>query len=125
MALAEAVRFRSLSDQLSKAEKCEMITKLINEDIDMIFNALSSHFINPTNNTQHIAENMSERISNIIRNRKKKPKLVIKKQLDYLSKPLIGHIASYLDQYSYARWSECNRSIYLGCNAPNKLQEIR
>ena len=37
---------------------------------------------------------------------------------------MIGYTASFLTQCNYFNLSACNRSIYLGCNTPNLLQEL-
>ena len=41
-----------------------------------------------------------------------------------LSAPVIGHIASYLQQTGYAALELANRSAYLACNEPNTLRRI-
>ena len=43
---------------------------------------------------------------------------------DRMASSLIGHTASFLDQYSFSRLSVANRACYLGCQSPNTLQEL-
>ena len=45
-------------------------------------------------------------------------------KLDTLPTSIIGEIASYFYQKQYISFSQCNRSIYIGCNSPNTLRRL-
>eukprot|EP01083_Nonionella_stella_P154491 497853_1 len=68
----------------------------------------------------------NELVSNIIRSREGKPKQLAPKdmKLHEFPRPVIGYIASFLYHWDYIDFSMTNRSIYLGCNSPNVLQEL-
>ena len=42
-----------------------------------------------------------------------------------LPSTMIGEIASFLDQKSYARFSSTNRKLFVVCNSPNRLVDLR
>ena len=121
---AEAVRFRYLSNQLSKPEKQQFTTQLLSlsESNNLITKALFSHFIQHPNE----ATTVNNIISTIIRKREKiDDEPPPQHRLDTIPKALIGHIASFTLQREYTRLSVANRSIYLGCNTPNMLQRLK
>ena len=45
--------------------------------------------------------------------------------IDQLSSGLIGEIASYLHVQEYGRFEQCNRTLYVASNSPNKVQKIK
>lgn len=45
--------------------------------------------------------------------------------IDQLPSNVIGHIGSYLNAKEYGRFEQCNRTLFVSCNSPNKLQFIR
>eukprot|EP01083_Nonionella_stella_P283220 963848_1 len=85
-------------------------------------------------NNQSDAEEMNTLMSNIILSREKEKeqnKTVVgltdspNIKLDCLPKRLVGEISSFLSQSDYINLSKTNRFIYMGCNSPNKLLELR
>ena len=120
MSANEAIRFRYLTNQLSKQEKQSLIFQLLNKPHDIITKALFQFFIN--NQTE--AQNVNSLISKIIRKREKVQVDPPQFKLDMIPKALIGHIASFTNQSDYANLSNTNRSVYLGCNTPNMLQTL-
>ena len=131
MSVKEAVRFKYLVHQLSKNEMQNLMIKLLNEQSNIISASLFQYFVNH----QNIAANVNNIISDTIRQRDENKKISPTHQnqpiiesihkLDQIPKPLIGHISSFLDQWDYFDLSITNSSIYLGCNTPNMLQELK
>ena len=121
MSVLEAVRFRYLANQLSKSEKLDCIIQLINEPDEIITTALFKHFV--YNETD--AKNVNDMISTIIRKRDEILDEPQEHKLDMIPSPLIAHIGSFLNQWDYIDLSKSNRSIYLGCNEPNMMQQLR
>ena len=72
-------------------------------------------------------DNINDVLSKIIASRKKKPNTDSTKsnlKIDRIPNQLIGAIASYMQQKDYINFSKSNRSVYLGCNTPNLMQEL-
>lgn len=67
---------------------------------------------------------MLEITSNIIRERKNQQQANNPWTLDTLPKSFIGEIASNFGQKDYGRFSRANRTIYIGCNDPNRLLSV-
>ena len=63
-------------------------------------------------------------MSNILKSRKNKKIQQNINKIDKLSCQLIGNISSFLNMRSYTNFEKCNRSIYIGCNSPHKLEVI-
>ena len=72
-------------------------------------------------------KNATSRMKQIIQSRDEIPPNALAKAgcIDQLSSSLIGEIGSYLDVDEYGRFEQCNRTLYVSCNSPNKVQEIR
>ena len=92
----------------------------------MIIDALSSYFLHgpPIKNKIVFNDKSIEEISTTIQNRPSQPEQQNRNTLDSLPTNLIGVCSSFLDQTSNAALSACNRSTYLGCNTPNKVEEL-
>ena len=128
MALATAIKFRHLASQLNQDETAQFVAILSRQRESMILKALFMFFVQSTNGEteNHNANNI---ISKIIRSRKKTVKTQSIDQasnlkLDRIPRQLIGATATFLKQTDYINLSNTNRSVYLGCNAPNSLQEL-
>lgn len=126
--LARAINFRSLLDQLDKAEYLRLMSKVFDEHkSELIGMALFSYFTqNKADANMNGLQQMNSAISAIIRSRKPIPKKeeVENPKLDKLPPQIIGNIASSLEQNDYFHFEQANRSIFIGCNAPNQLQEL-
>eukprot|EP01084_Bolivina_argentea_P282810 484191_1 len=124
MSLTKAVKFRSLTTQLNKNETRQFMHYLSDNHFKLIEKALFDQILNVFSINE--AENINQLISNIIQSRKEKPKPIQPQniKLDNLPKSLIGVTASFLTQYDYINFSKCNRSIFIGCNSPNLMQEF-
>ena len=120
MSVKEAVRFSYLSNQLSKSEQQIFILQLLNKPNNVITKSLTKYFIDNLND----AESANHIISAIIRKREDITFEPQQFKLDTIPQQLIGHIASFADQYSYTKLSIASRSVYLGCNSPNMLQRL-
>ena len=107
------------------------LTDVVGENVvhhkTALFNHLTqSQTTNISNNNDNELNNINDTISNIIQQRKEKPKPfpTTNIKLDELPKALIGHTASFLHQNEYHRLEKTNRSIYIGCNTPNMLNNL-
>ena len=71
-------------------------------------------------------EEMHRITSNIIQSRGPDSPLKQEQQITMNSLPstIIGEIASYHDQHSYARFSRINRKVFVDCNSPNRLTSL-
>ena len=72
-----------------------------------------------------LTTNMIQITSSIIENRKNQNQEIGQKTLDKLPKSFIGEIASNLNQKDYASLSQVSRSLYIGCNDPNRLLTLK
>ena len=126
--LAKAIQFRSLLDQLSKSEFLRLMGTIFDEHRTGLFgSALFNHFVQSANHHNvHDLDYLNSTISTIIRSRKSKPKKIAtdNANLDKMPKAIIGHIASWLQQSDYSHFEQANRSIFIGCNAPNMLKAL-
>ena len=124
MSLKDPIKFRLLIDQLTKQEEHQFFLQLLNESKNIIITSLFEHFVKNIGKTQHF-NNM---ISTIIRKRKPNTESQqvqdANNKLDTIPTSLIGYMASFLKQPEYIDLSKVNRSVYLGCNSPNMLQEL-
>eukprot|EP01084_Bolivina_argentea_P286150 490836_1 len=124
MSLSKAVKFQFLAAQLTENETSLFINKLFQNHPKHINMALFNHMLNVLTTAE--SDNINALISNIIESRKKNQQQMRKQslKLDCVPKPLVGVIASFLDQWDYIDFSKCNRYIYLGCNTPNLMQQL-
>ena len=125
MALVKAIKFRHLVSGLNGREGVKFATRLMNQQSDVIIKALFKFFMQSAN-AETSVDNANAIISEIVRSRKKKPSIdsKVNVKLDNLPQQLIGAAASFLRQRDYINLSKANRSVYLGCNTPNLLQEL-
>eukprot|EP01083_Nonionella_stella_P166456 556590_1 len=98
MSLTEAIQFRSLISQLTHEECVGFLSKLIDSHMDTLVTSLF-HVIK-TNQSAPV-NSFNESLCDIIESRDEKPQAV-----------------------SLRNPNSSNRSIYLGCNSPNLLQEL-
>ena len=118
------IKFRLLADQLNESEFKRFISQFLIEHMgkNCILNLLFEYFKKNDIDTKPITNHMSE----IIKSRKEtsstcKSKPII---IDKLPTNLIGCVASFLEMNSYINFEKTNRTIYIGCNSPNKLEEF-
>ena len=69
----------------------------------------------------------TSRMKQMIQSRDEIPSNALAKAecIDQLSSGIIGEIGSYLNAKDYGRFEQCNRFLYVSCNSPNKVQELR
>ena len=125
MATAKAIRFRHLESQLNANEKVRFVSRLVNQPNNVIARALFMYFMQSENGESENV-NANNILSKIITKRETKASIDSQSnpKLDGLPKQLIGATASFLKQQDYFNLSKTNRSVYLGCNTPNLLQEL-
>eukprot|EP01084_Bolivina_argentea_P117659 208913_1 len=70
------------------------------------------------------ADRLNRMLSDLILSRKKNQDTILTKNIDGLPPPLVGHTASFLPQLDYIALSTCTRSLFIGCNTPNQMQEL-
>ena len=126
MALVDAIEYRTLAVQLSVSETRSFITKLSLSDPQVIIRSLSFLFIHQSTNEQDNQDNAkcNKMISTIIRSRDRDEIEPYDNKLDTLPRHIIGICASFLGQVSYTALSATNGLVYLGCSAPNQLDEL-
>eukprot|EP01083_Nonionella_stella_P084711 234573_1 len=122
--LTQAIRFRHLITQLTSGECTQFLSTLAHSHSNVILSALLQYVLRP--NQIDEVPHFNELVSNIIRSREGKPKQLAPTdiKLHEFPRPVIGYVGSFLDQHDYIDFSMSNRSIYLGCNSPNVLQEL-
>eukprot|EP01083_Nonionella_stella_P005720 16510_1 len=125
MSLTKAIRFRSLLSQLAHEECVGFLSKLVDSHMDTLVTSLF-HVIK-TNQSAPVSS-FNESLCNIIESRDEKPQAVPvslrNPKLAQFPIAIIGHIAPCLTQRNYFHFSSSSRSIYLGCNSPNRLHEL-
>ena len=149
MSLVNSVKFSYLADQLTDEETKTFLTDLVSSEPKTMIKALFVYFNQESSIEDHAIFNneCSEKISAMINARDETTEPLLRnnnndvdeiesknnaedqipkcKSLDELPQNVIGFIASFLYQRSYAKLSQCNRSTYLGCNTPKTLTDIR
>eukprot|EP01083_Nonionella_stella_P285395 971394_1 len=126
MSLTKAIKFQHLISQLTHEECVGFLSKLVDSHMNIIVRSLFHHFVKANQNQINQLNSFNESLSNIIQSRKEKPKTISPRnmKLSQLPRAIIGHTASFLDQWDYLDFSMSNRCIYLGCNSPNLLYEL-
>eukprot|EP01083_Nonionella_stella_P090395 252551_1 len=126
MPLNQAIEFQHLISQLTDLERIQFLSTLIHSHVDTVLSSLFQHLVNP--NQINKVNEFNQSISAIIQSRKEKPKPLCMRniKLQQFPRAIIGYTASFLNQWDYIHFSVSmrNRSIYLGCNTPNSLQEL-
>eukprot|EP01083_Nonionella_stella_P154490 497852_1 len=124
MSLTQAIRFHHLITQLTSTECNQFLSTMAHSHSNVILSAFFQYVLQ-SNKTHEVAR-FNESLSNIIRSREGKPKQLAPKdmKLHEFPRPVIGYVGSFLYQHDYIDFSMTNRSIYLGCNSPNVLQEL-
>ena len=116
-----------LESQLTETESKVFLMEVISTNYQIMREALlnylnqnqdSKDIGNATKQCKDIALDTLQSRAIILKHNTKKTKL------DTLPQEVIGTIASFLSQRTYSKFSRCNRSIYLDCNAPSTLREI-
>eukprot|EP01084_Bolivina_argentea_P069765 126867_1 len=126
--LPNAIKFRSLSDQLIQQEFKQLLNKMVDSNRKhLITTSLFNYFTKHNNDNSDDLNDINSMLSNIIQSRKQKPKPPSKTnlKLNQLPHSIIGHTASFLDQCEYFKFEKTNRSIFIGCNLPNTLSILR
>ena len=118
------LQFKTLTEQLADDEFDELLSKfriqigreemlklIVDGSCDSQLNALKGEIL-PI--MQHRKPNNEDADS---------PTLTVSNNhaITTLPTAMIGEIASYLDQKSYARFSTINRKMFVNCNSPNRL----
>ena len=108
-----------LSTKLTDGEFVDCLASLIRtKGRECLLDLLCQH------SEPSLTADMLQIISNGIQKRKTEHQENSRWTLDTMPSALIGEIASNLDQKDYAALSRVNRSIYIGCNDPNRLLNI-
>eukprot|EP01083_Nonionella_stella_P284349 967972_1 len=126
MSLTKAIRFRSLLSQLTHEECVGFLSKLVDSHMDTLVTSLF-HVIK-TNQSAPV-NSFNKSLCEIIESREEKTQAVSTRReagssIEEFPICIIGAIASCLTQRDYFHFSSSSRSIYLGCNSPNLLQEL-
>eukprot|EP01083_Nonionella_stella_P156236 505686_1 len=124
--LSKSLKFRTLCAQLTPFETKLFINSVVDVNGTVLFSALF-HLISSSCTYKDIdADSLNHMVSNIILSRKTKQKqnAMVTKTIDGLPPALIGHTASFLPQSDYIKLSTCTRSLFIGCNTPNQMQEL-
>eukprot|EP01083_Nonionella_stella_P172219 590319_1 len=131
MTLCKAVQFRFLDAQLTQTERNKFLSELQDLNTNIISSALFHYIRHLSPNNISNADDMNNLMSKIILSRSKEQKQNVtalvdsaKIKFDRIPNLLIGEISSFLEQSDYINLSKTNRFIYMGCNAPNKLQVL-
>ena len=117
--LLQTLKLKNLSSELSDEEFDEFLLSLRRtKGRELILESLCQQ----QDSSQTV--DMLQIVSNIIRKRESPQQAHIPWTLDTLPKSSIAEIASNLDQSDYASLTRVNRSIYIGCNDPNRLLSV-
>eukprot|EP01083_Nonionella_stella_P145906 458196_1 len=125
--VSKALKFRALCAQLTPTETKSFINSVIDVNGTVLFSALFHLILSSCTYKDFDADDLNRMVSNIILSRKKKQKqdaTVACPKIDGLPPALIGHTASFLPQSDYIKLSTCARSLFIGCNTPNQMQEL-
>ena len=125
--LVHIVKLKNAASKLSDVEYAQLIISASQKfgNRESILNVLcgqSTKYSDP-----ELINKMHKMITNIIQSRTKN---IIEQSISHssidtnLPSPIIGEVASYLDQKSYARFSRGNRTVFIATNSPNTLTEI-
>lgn len=131
MTLPRAVECQHLASQLTETETKSFINNVAESNPKIIIHILSTHFIHQSSHQSsgyHFNSHCNEHISSIIQSRDPDDADIsnlVDLKLHKLPRRLIGNCGSFLDQRFYRKLSLCNRSIYLGCNTPIMLNEVK
>eukprot|EP01083_Nonionella_stella_P236439 830429_1 len=122
--LLKSLKFRTLCAQLTPFETKLFINSVIDANGTVLFSALF-HLIQSSCTYKDIdADRLNRMLSDLILSRKKNQDTILTKNIDGLPPPLVGHTASFLPQLDYIALSTCTRSLFIGCNTPNQMQEL-
>eukprot|EP01083_Nonionella_stella_P204358 745040_1 len=123
MSLIKVIHFRHLMSQLTHEERVGFLSELILMDSQILLEALFRFMKSMSIND---IDSFTKSLSDIIQSRKEKPNAISKTniKLHQFPRAIIGHTASFLQQREYVAFNLSNRSIYLGCNSPNQLQQL-
>ena len=127
MPLSKAIQFYSLAAQLTASEKISLVKEVTNSNPEIIINALSSHFRHAPPNDERVPFNDQyiKSMSTMIQSRESQTEEQSVITFDSLPRRLIGVFASFLEEWSFRSLSKVNRAVYLGCNMPIVLTELR
>lgn len=121
--LTNAIQFRFLSMQLTLKERHSFLQNICSQQPDLLIDALFAYFCKASD--CKASSDAIKSIADIIEAREDdKAKQLAEDTDSPLPKNIIGSIASFLDQNSYAQLSQCNRAVYLSTQSPNLLQKI-
>ena len=118
--LLETLKFKTLASELTDDEFDAFTSTLRRRNgRELILDSLCQQ------QDATLTTNMIQITSSIIENRKNQKQEIGHKTLDKIPKSFIGEIASNLDQDDYASLSQVSRSLYIGCNDPNRLLTLK
>eukprot|EP01083_Nonionella_stella_P315230 1138162_1 len=124
--VSKALKFRTLCAQLTPTETKLFISNVMFVNGTVLFSALFHLILSSCTYKDIDADCLNHMVSNIILCRKKKQKTtaILTRTINGLPPALIGHTASFLPQSDYIKLSTCTRSLFIGCNTPNQMQEL-
>ena len=129
MPLTKAIEFSSLAGQLLPSERVSFVKDVALCHPEMMIDALSSYFTHIASNHKNVRLNNQfiKSIATIIQSRDSQSESDEDTPMtfDALPRRLIGVCSSFLDQKSYSQLSSVNREVFLGCNTPIMLHEIK
>mmetsp|Transcript_68794 Transcript_68794/g.109220 ORF Transcript_68794/g.109220 Transcript_68794/m.109220 type:complete len:511 (+) Transcript_68794:59-1591(+) len=127
-ALPDAIRFRALAKDLNSKEFEKYLKLLVSVcGRDELLRVLFADFAKSANN--EMVHKSIDIIDELIKSRRKSTRnsrtATTKQSIDQLlPSAVIGKISSYLQFTDNVSFSRANRDIYIGCNTPNKLQQL-
>eukprot|EP01083_Nonionella_stella_P054227 143204_1 len=122
--LCKALKFRALYEQLTPTENKLFINNVMDANGTVISAALFHLILSSYKYKDIDADRLNNMVSDIIQLRKEKQEKIVTKDINGLPSALIGHTASFLPQSDYINLSACTRSLFIGCNTPNQMQEL-
>ena len=128
-ALYETMKFSLLIDKLSDTEFNEFTALFVKQcgRKALMTPFISQTFINKCNtnhSNDHCKKKAMKIVQTIIRSSSNDIEPMQESTIQTLPKTIIGEISSYLPQKDYVSLSTTSKLIYIGCNDPNKLQNL-
>ena len=115
--LVDSIKLELVADELSANEWSQFLSKMGKAFIlNSIKSTKSKEIHQAISAMKQIIQSRDEALSDT-------PSQV--ECIDQLSSGLIGEIASYLHVGEYGRFEQCNRTLYVASNSPNKVQKIK
>ena len=127
MSVLKAIEFSFVAAQLTPAETLSFVQTVAKSDPQLIIDSLSSYFVHlpQTPDNTELNNQYIKSVSTIIQSRESQSEEKTPYAFDSLPRRLIGACSSFLCQRSYTSLSRTNRAVFLGCNTPIMLTELR